>query len=100
MKGFSIIFRVTLMEARPEAPASRTEAGQSPAGLRRSTRRHAVFNLVLASFVIASTPMALDLVWRLAAGVGGWIGQRLTAAAADSEPRKSVLSLSPVDSSC
>lgn len=48
--------------------------------------------LVVASFVIALTPVVLDLAWRLAAGIGDWIGQT-PAAAGEAKPWESTLSV-------
>ena len=81
--------------------ACRTRFGESPAGVRRKKGRRAVFDLVLASFVLALTPMALDLVWRLATGIGDWIDRGFTRAADETESGGSLLPLNQIlPSSC
>jgi len=55
-----------------------------------------VFDLVLALFVIALTPMALDLAWRLAVAIGDWIGRGFTWATEETEPWRSLHPLSEV----
>lgn len=43
-------------------------------------------NLVTASFVVALTPVALDLAWRLVSSIGDWIGRGFARAARTQEP--------------
>jgi hypothetical protein len=42
-----------------------------------------VVDLVLWSFVIAMTPVALGLAWKLISGLGAWIGRGLSRAFED-----------------
>jgi hypothetical protein len=86
MKGFYGILRDTSQEARPETPASPAEAGESPAVARRKGRRRAVVDLVLASFVVALTPMVLGLAWNLISGIGDRIDRAIARASESAEP--------------
>ena len=47
-----------------------------------------MFDLVRWSFVIALTPMALGLAWRLISSIGNWIVLGLSRHSLNDEPRR------------
>jgi hypothetical protein len=52
------------------------------------SRRRMMFDLVLESFMIGLTPLALDLAWNLASGIEGVVESTLTRVAEAARRRR------------
>jgi hypothetical protein len=81
MKGSTGLLRgISLGGQGPEALVNAPKAGESPAGARGKGRRQAVVSLVVWSFVVVLTPIALGSAWKLVYGFSHWMAHGLARA--------------------